>query len=147
MYGEATGGTVFKGECRIATGAAACEYRIVPDHGAGGRKLPVFAAQTGGENVSQGSERAPEVGHGCRKKHQMTVCVNVHCEMNGATDLVEHLVVAHGVAPDSESQCGLALELTYCFGACDMGPNVEIDGVFYDGVTPEQLDDLIAGLD
>jgi NADH:ubiquinone oxidoreductase subunit E len=76
----------------------------------------------------------------------MTVCVNVHCEMNGASELVEHLVLAHGVAPDVETD-GLSLELTYCFGACDMGPNVEIDGTFYDGVTPQQLDRLIAELD
>ncbi len=77
----------------------------------------------------------------------MAVCVNVHCSMNGADELVEHLVVAHGVAPDIESEAGLSLELTYCFGACDMGPNVEIDGEFYDGVTPEELDRLIAGLE
>jgi predicted ArsR family transcriptional regulator len=147
IYGEATGGKVFKGECRIATGGAACEYRVVPDEAAGGRKLPVVAAQTGGENVSEATEPAPETSGVCRKNHHLTVCMNVHCEMNGATDLVEHLVVAHGVAPDTEPRNGLALELTYCFGACDMGPNVEIDGVFYDGVTPEQLDDLIAGLD
>ena len=42
---------------------------------------------------------------------------------------------------------GLSLELTYCFGACDMGPNVEVDGEFYDGVTPEQIDRIISGLE
>jgi predicted ArsR family transcriptional regulator len=147
VYGELTGGAVFKSECRIASGAAACEYRIVPAGGPGGRRLPVMSSQSGGNEVSDPTTPAPNVAKACRRKHQMAVCVNVHCEMNGSTDLVEHLVVAHGVAPDVDSGHNLSLELTYCFGACDMGPNVEIDGVFYDGVTPEQLDELIAGLD
>lgn len=147
VYGEVTGGTVFKSECRIASGAAACEYRIVPANGSGGRRLPVVSSQSGGNEVSDPRTPAPESAKVCPRKHQMTVCVNVHCEMNGAHGLVEHLVVAHGVAPDVESGNGLSLELTFCFGACDMGPNVEIDGVFYDGVTPEHLDEIIAGLD
>jgi NADH:ubiquinone oxidoreductase subunit E len=91
--------------------------------------------------------RPVEASTGCRRKHQMAVCVNVHCSLNGADDLVEHLVVAHGVAPDVDSERGLSLELTYCFGACDMGPNVEVDGEFYDGVTPEQIDRIISGLE
>jgi predicted ArsR family transcriptional regulator/(2Fe-2S) ferredoxin len=147
VYGEVTGGTVSKGECRIASGATSCEYRIVPGAREGSRRLPIVDATSGGQNVAEGGAAAPEAGKVCGGKHQMAVCVNVHCEMNGANELVEHLVVAHGVAPDVESDAGLSLELTYCFGACDIGPNVEIDGVFYDGVTPDKLDDLIAGLD
>lgn len=147
IYGEVTGGSVFKGACRIANGAVACEYRIVPGEAGNGRRLPVVGAQIGGYEVSEGRTPAPDPEKSCRRKHHVTICVNVHCEMNGANDLVEHLVMAHGVAPDVESEDGLSLELTYCFGACDMGPNVEIDGLFYDGVTTEQLDDLIAKLD
>ena len=145
IYGEVTGGTVQKGDCRIATGGVACEYRIVPAPNPGARPLPVVQPTLGGAEVS---EPGPEAlrRHACSRKHQLTVCVNVHCEMNGANELVEHLVVAHGVAPDVETD-GLSVELTYCFGACDMGPNVEIDGAFYDGVTPQQLDQLIAQLD
>ena len=80
------------------------------------------------------------------RKHCMSVCVNVHCSMNGADELVEHLVAHYGIAPDAPRESGLSLELTYCFGACDLGPNVEIDGEFSDGVTVERLDELLAGL-
>ena len=145
VYAEVTGARVEKGDCRIASGGVACEYRIVPQANPGSRALPVVQFIDGGTTVSDAGSKAPEQ-QACRRKHSMTVCVNVHCEMNGATDLVEHLVVAHGVAPDVDSN-DISLELTYCFGACDMGPNVEIDGTFYDGVTPEQLDRLIADLD
>lgn len=146
VYTEVTGGTVEKSGCHIASGDAFCEYRIVPARGESVRALPVVQSQSGGGEVSKqdvqtsGRQSPP-------RKHQMAVCVNVHCEMNGANELVEHLVLAHGLAPDAENALGLSLELTYCFGACDMGPNVEIDGVFHDGVTPDQLDALIAELD
>lgn len=76
----------------------------------------------------------------------MSVCVNVHCSLNGADELVEHLVSEYGVAPDVPVESGLSLELTYCFGACDLGPNVEIDGEFTDGVTIDRLDELLARL-
>ncbi len=148
VYGEVTGGVVCKSACRIASGATSCEYRIIPGRVPDGRRLPVVTGSGGGDIVSDGSPSEPNPPRACSRKHQMAVCVNVHCEMNGANDLVEHLVVAHGVAPDVEAaETGLSLELTYCFGACDMGPNVEIDGIFYDGVTPDQLDTLIAGLE
>lgn len=80
------------------------------------------------------------------RKHCMSVCVNVHCSLNGADELVEHLVSEYGVAPDVPVESGLSLELTYCFGACDLGPNVEIDGEFTDGVTIDRLDELLARL-
>lgn len=80
------------------------------------------------------------------RKVCMSVCVNVHCSMNGADELVEHLVANYGVAPDVPTEAGLSLELTYCFGACDSGPNVEIDGQFSDGVTIERLDEMLAAL-
>lgn len=83
---------------------------------------------------------------GALRKHCMSVCVNVHCSLNGADELVEHLVSEYGVAPDVPVESGLSLELTYCFGACDLGPNVEIDGEFTDGVTIDRLDELLARL-
>jgi NADH:ubiquinone oxidoreductase subunit E len=73
--------------------------------------------------------------------------VNIHCALNGADDLLEHLVLAHGAAPDLASESGLFVELVHCFGACDIGPNVELDGIAYDGVTPDRLDELLSGSD
>jgi NADH:ubiquinone oxidoreductase subunit E len=67
--------------------------------------------------------------------------------MNGAEELIEHLVLEHGAAPGVESAEGLLVETTCCFASCDLGPNVEIDGVFYEGVTTQQLDALLAGED
>ncbi len=100
------------------------------------------SAETGSDNRSTGNSPS----RGAPQKHCMSVCVNVHCSMNGADELVEHLVSEYGVAPDVPVESGLSLELTYCFGACDLGPNVEIDGEFTDGVTIDRLDELLAKL-
>jgi NADH:ubiquinone oxidoreductase subunit E len=64
--------------------------------------------------------------------------------MNGAEELLEHLVLSHGAAPETLSDGGIFVELVHCFGACDIGPNIELDGIAYDGVTPEKLDELLA---
>ena len=81
-------------------------------------------------------------GATCRP-HRLTICDNVHCVMNGADELIEHLVLNYGVAPGTESEDGIRLETTCCFASCDLGPNVEIDGDFFEGVTPERLDALL----
>ena len=83
---------------------------------------------------------------GCPKKHRMAICVNVHCSMNGSDELVDHLVSTYGIAPDVEMEEGLTVELTYCFGECDYGPNVDVDGELLEGVTKEQLDEIVAKL-
>jgi len=145
VYSEVTGGTVVKTCCMIENDSRSCEYRIVPAPEPPQRALPVVL-QDGGPQAEHRIRPAadgdvPETD--CGRKRRMAVCVNVHCSMNGADELVEHLVSEYGVAPGVESDTGLSLELTYCFGACDLGPNVEIDGEFYDRVTPDDLDRLL----
>lgn len=147
VYSEVTGGTVALACRSIATGGVACEYRIVPDLESTRRQLPVMQNIPGGNDVSDGVTPLAGERVVCSRKHQLAVCVNVHCSMNGADELVEHLVMHHGLAPDVPVESGVALELTYCFGACDLGPNVELDGHFYDSVTTGQIDDLLANLD
>lgn len=73
----------------------------------------------------------------------LAVCMNVHCLMNGAEELVEHLEHRYGLFPGEENDLGIELEVTYCFGACDLGPNVELDGVVYDGVSTDELDRIV----
>lgn len=106
------------------------------------QQSPDSSAATGSDTRSSGDATSRAES----RKHCMSVCVNVHCSLNGADDLVEHLVSEYGVAPDVPVESGLSLELTYCFGACDLGPNVEIDGEFTDGVTVDRLDELLARL-
>lgn len=84
---------------------------------------------------------------GVGPRHCLAVCVNIHCAMNGAHELLEHLVLSHGAAADVVSESGLLVETMYCFGACDDGPNVELDGEAHDAVTPDKLDELLAALD
>lgn len=107
------------------------------------------SGRTGSGTTDESGTREVNVDsstRGSSGKHCMSVCVNVHCSMNGADELVEHLVSNYGIAPDVPTEDGLSLELTYCFGACDMGPNVELDGEFTDGVTVERLDELLSSL-
>jgi NADH-quinone oxidoreductase subunit E len=91
--------------------------------------------------VSEGL-RGEEVACGVRR---LVICTNIHCVMNGSEELIDHLLLNYGVVPGLETETGLLVEEACCFAACELGPNVDIDGVIYDGVTPAQLDDLLAG--
>ena len=86
---------------------------------------------------------AGTLGPGVRR---LVICTNIHCLMNGSEELIEHLLVNHGAAPGFESENGLVVEEACCFAACELGPNVDVDGIIYDGMTPERLDDLIVGV-
>lgn len=131
-------GDVTGSESKVGTGKTTDSISISSEHDSPSTLRSKTVSGTGSEGDSS--------FRGASRKVCMSVCVNVHCSMNGADELVEHLVSHYGVAPDVPSETGLSVELTYCFGACDLGPNVEIDGQFSDGVTVEILDGLLAGL-
>jgi NADH:ubiquinone oxidoreductase subunit E len=74
---------------------------------------------------------------------RLVVCTNIHCAVNGSDELLDHLLFKYHAAPGFEAEGGVVVEEACCFAACELGPNVEIDGVIYDGVTPERLDELL----
>ena len=80
-------------------------------------------------------------------KYHVQICTNISCMLTGGTELWEHacgkLHIGHReVAPD-----GLfSLEEVECIGACSWAPAVQVNYDFHHQVTPEKLDQLLAGL-
>jgi NADH:ubiquinone oxidoreductase subunit E len=70
-------------------------------------------------------------------RHQVYVCTNISCSLNGADDLLDAFLEAAGDDPDFNVR---AFE---CLGACDIAPMASLDGQY---VGPIELDDVPAAL-
>jgi len=56
---------------------------------------------------------------------EVRVCMGTSCYLKGGQDLLHHL--GRYVA-EHQLQASVTPKATFCFEACDQGPNVEIDG-------------------
>ena len=59
----------------------------------------------------------------------LKLCRAESCQAMGCEDLVAHLQVRHGIAPDQASPgAGLHVETVYCLGNCALSPAALLDG-------------------
>jgi sirohydrochlorin ferrochelatase len=79
--------------------------------------------------------------HDAPEKH-VAVCTNQTCAAAGAPAVLERL---RQETRDSES-CDARITRTSCLGQCGDGPNVAVypDGVWYQGVTPDDADRIVS---
>jgi sirohydrochlorin cobaltochelatase len=79
--------------------------------------------------------------HDAPEKH-VAVCTNQTCAAAGAPAVLERL---RQETRDSES-CDARVTRTSCLGQCGDGPNVAVypDGVWYQGVTPDDADRIVS---
>lgn len=73
-------------------------------------------------------------------KRVIKVCTNIHCDVAGSDKLIHFLCQTLKVnAGEISKKNDTAFVATKCFGYCDIGPNVEINGKLFDEVTTEKL--------
>ena len=91
-------------------------------------------------------------------RHQVLVCTNISCWMNGADDLLARFCEAAGVdvekaghGGDSSEDGELFVSGFECLGACDIAPMASIDDVYYgpldDGDVVAAIEALRSGRD
>jgi NADH-quinone oxidoreductase subunit E len=86
--------------------------------------------------------RAPE------GRHQVQVCRNLSCSMQGAERLLEHVQRRLGVAPGHTTPDGRCTFGTVeCLGSCGTAPVMMIDGRYHEKLTIERADELLDGLE
>ena len=80
-------------------------------------------------------------------KYHVQVCTNVSCLLRGAEDLMEHAKHSLGIGHKEVTPDGLfSLEEVECMGACSWAPAVQVNYDFHHNVTPEMLDQVLAGI-
>ncbi len=81
-------------------------------------------------------------------EHVIQLCMAEACQSVGCRSLAAHAIRTLGIPLGQTTVDGkVTLEEAYCFGNCALGPTVRIDDRIIGRMTPERLDELIAGLD
>ena len=81
-------------------------------------------------------------------KYHIQVCHTLSCALRGARNIYEHLeqklgIKAGEVTPDGK----FSLVKVECLGSCGTAPVVQINDDYFEGLTIEQLDDILNRLD
>lgn len=79
-----------------------------------------------------------------RGRHVVRVCDSLSCRIGGSIGVYDRLRERLGVGRNETTPDGeFTLEIVNCLGSCDTAPNVMVDDRLYEGVTPEQVDELL----
>jgi NADH-quinone oxidoreductase E subunit len=80
-------------------------------------------------------------------KHVIYVCQNLSCSLLGAERLIRHLEARLGIRMRETTPDGLiTLKRMECLASCGTAPAIQIDGIFYERMTTQKLDELLETL-
>lgn len=78
-------------------------------------------------------------------KHIFNVCTNISCALNGSEKITEHLRKTLGIDFNQTTPDGkFTLKEVECLGACVAPPVCMVDKTYYENVTPEKIDEILA---
>lgn len=81
-------------------------------------------------------------------KHVIEVCTNISCALNGSENIVGHLQKRLGVGFGETTADGkFTLKEVECLGACVAPPVCQIGKKYYEQLTPQKMDEILASLD
>jgi NADH-quinone oxidoreductase subunit E len=81
-------------------------------------------------------------------KHKISVCTNVSCMLCGSDTLVGHLEKRLGIKLGQTTPDGkVTLKEVECLGACGGAPMFQIGKNYYENLTPQKIDEILAGLE
>jgi NADH-quinone oxidoreductase subunit E len=78
-------------------------------------------------------------------RHSISVCTNISCWLMGSDRIVEHIESRLGIKTGESTPDGkffLKCE-EECLAACDGGPMMQVDHVYYERLTPEKVDAIL----
>ena len=80
-------------------------------------------------------------------EYHVQVCTNVSCMLRGGEALYRHVSDRFGIGHNERTADGrFSLEEVECMGACGGAPMVVINEDYYENMSIEQLDSLLASL-
>jgi NADH-quinone oxidoreductase subunit E len=78
-------------------------------------------------------------------KHVIWVCRTLSCELAGAADLQKHLEKRLGCHAGETTKDGqFTLLKGECLAACGQGPMMQLDDEYFENLTPEKVDQILA---
>jgi len=81
-------------------------------------------------------------------RHKICICTNISCMLCNSDMVVDHLQNKLGIKFGEVTADGkFSLKEVECLGACVNAPVVQIGNTYYENLTPEKLDEILASLD
>ncbi|HEX5961828.1 MAG TPA: NADH-quinone oxidoreductase subunit NuoE [Rhodanobacteraceae bacterium] len=81
-------------------------------------------------------------------RHNVAVCTNISCWLNGADGIVRHCEQKLGVKLGESTADGRVYlkKEEECLAACCGAPMMTVDGHYHEKLTPEKVDEILDGL-
>jgi NADH-quinone oxidoreductase subunit E len=80
-------------------------------------------------------------------KYNFQVCTNISCMLRGGEAILDHCSKKLGIGHKQTTPDGVfSLEEVECLGACCGAPAMQVNYEYYENLTPEKIDALIAKL-
>ncbi len=80
-------------------------------------------------------------------RYLVQVCTNLSCSLLGAQSLVDHLKERLGIGVGETTADGLfTLTTVQCLGSCATAPVMQINERYYEQLTRERVDEILASL-
>jgi NADH-quinone oxidoreductase subunit E len=81
-------------------------------------------------------------------KYHIQVCQNLTCSLLGAEPLISHLEKKLGIVCGQTTPDGkFTISRVECLGSCGTAPVMQINDDYYENLTAEKIDEILAGLD
>lgn len=81
-------------------------------------------------------------------RHKLCVCTNISCMLCGSDDIVAHLEKKLGITFGETSADGkFSLKEVECLGACGGAPMMMVGRTYYENLTPQRVDEILADLE
>ena len=75
------------------------------------------------------------------------VCTNISCSLLGAEHLLETIRRKLGIRPGETTTDGrFSLVEVECLGSCGTAPMMQINDQYYEGLTEDKVEQILAGL-
>jgi len=81
-------------------------------------------------------------------RHKICLCTNVSCMLCGSDDILTYLQKKLGIGFGETTADGrFTLKEVECLGACGGAPMMQIHNKYYENLTPERIDEILAVLE
>lgn len=81
-------------------------------------------------------------------RHKISVCTNISCMLRGSDGIVRHLEKKLGVRPGETTADGkFTVKEVECLAACGGAPMFMIGMRYYENLSPDKVDEILASMD
>ena len=80
-------------------------------------------------------------------RHHIQICKTLSCKIMGEPQITEHVCNRLGIHPGETTADGqFTVSLVECLGSCGTAPMFQVGFDYYENLTPEKVDEILANL-